>query len=41
MDNFKGKIAIVMEDHFDPNEYRRFNSYFPACGYEVEYISQL
>jgi putative intracellular protease/amidase len=40
-DNFKGKIAIVMEDHFDPNEYRRFNSYFPARGYEVEYISHL
>lgn len=37
----KGKIAVLIEEHFDPTEYRRFNEYFPTQGYEVEYISHL
>ncbi len=37
----KNKIAVLIEDHFDPTEYRKFNDYFPANGYEVEYISHL
>jgi protease I len=37
----KGKIAVVIEEHFDPTEYRRFNEYFPQHGYEVEYVSHL
>lgn len=37
----KGKIAVVIEEHFDPTEYRRFNEYFPQYGYEVEYVSHL
>ena len=37
----KGKIAVLIEDHFDPTEYRKFNAYFSANGYEVEYISHL
>ena len=37
----KGKIAVVIEEHFDETEYRRFNDYFPKHGYEVEYISNL
>jgi protease I len=37
----KGKIAVLIEEHFDATEYRRFNEYFPSQGYEVEYISHL
>jgi len=41
MAEIKGKIGVVIEDHFDSTEYRRFNEYFPTRGYEVEYISHL
>lgn len=37
----KGKIGVLIEEHFDPTEYRMFNEFFPARGYEVEYISHL
>ena len=37
----KGKIGVLIEDHFDLTEYRRFNEYFPQRGYQVEYISHL
>ncbi|HEY9850435.1 MAG TPA: DJ-1/PfpI family protein [Leptolyngbyaceae cyanobacterium] len=37
----KGKIGVIVEEHFDPTEYRRFNEYFPEKGYEVEYLSHL
>jgi protease I len=37
----KGKIGVLIEDHFDVTEYRKFNDYFPRAGYEVEYISHL
>lgn len=37
----KGKIAVLIEDHFDQTEYRMFNDYFPKQGYEVEYVSHL
>ncbi|WP_327354380.1 DJ-1/PfpI family protein [Streptomyces sp. NBC_01304] len=37
----KGRIAVLIEDHFDQTEYRAFNAYFPAHGYEVEYVSHL
>lgn len=37
----KGKIAVLIEEHFDETEYRRFNQFFPEQGYEVEYISHL
>ena len=36
-----GKIAVLIEEHFDSTEYRRFNEYFPTQGYAVEYISHL
>ena len=36
-----GKIAVLIEEHFDATEYRRFNEYFPTQGYEVEYLSHL
>jgi protease I len=37
----KGKIGVLIEAHFDETEYRRFNEFFPAHGYEVEYITHL
>jgi protease I len=37
----KGKIAVLIEEHFDATEFRRFNEYFPQRGYEVEYVSHL
>ena len=37
----KGKIGVLIEEHFDQTEYRQFNEYFPLHGYEVEYISHL
>ncbi|MBD2772696.1 DJ-1/PfpI family protein [Iningainema tapete] len=37
----KGKIGVLIEEHFDETEYRRFNEFFPEHGYEVEYISNL
>jgi putative intracellular protease/amidase len=37
----KGKIGILIEDHFDPFEFRDFNRFFPARGYEVVYLSHL
>lgn len=37
----KGKIGVLIEEHFDDTEYRRFNEFFPKNGYEVEYISHL
>lgn len=37
----KGKIGVLIEEHFDATEYRKFNEYFPQKGYEVEYISHL
>lgn len=37
----KGKIGVLIEEHFDPFEFRAFNEYFPQQGYQVEYISHL
>ncbi len=39
--NTKGKIGVIVEEHFDETEYKRFNEFFPKNGYEVEYISHL
>jgi putative intracellular protease/amidase len=39
--NDKGKIAVLIEEHFDATEYVRFNEFFPQHGYKVEYISRL
>jgi protease I len=41
MTQVKGKIGVLIEEHFDATEFRRFNEYFPEQGYEVEYISHL
>ncbi|MBD2186481.1 DJ-1/PfpI family protein [Planktothrix sp. FACHB-1355] len=40
-DGKKGKIGVLVEEHFDETEYRRFNEFFPQHGYDVEYISNL
>lgn len=37
----KGKIGVLIEEHFDPFEFRAFNEYFPQQGYQVDYISHL
>lgn len=37
----KAKIAVLVEEHFDGTEYRRFNEFFPAHGYQVDYVSHL
>jgi len=37
----KGKIGVLIEDHFDQTEFREFNRYFPEQGYQVDYISHL
>jgi protease I len=37
----KGKIGVLIEDHFDQTEFRMFNEYFPSRGYDVEYLSHL
>ena len=41
MADIKGKIAVLIEEHFDQTEFRMFNEYFPEHGYEVEYVSHL
>ena len=41
MAEIKGKIGVLVEEHFDATEFRRFNEYFPQRGYQVEYISHL
>lgn len=37
----KGKIACLIEEHFDQTEFKVFNQYFPANGYQVVYLSHL
>ena len=28
----KGKIGVLIEDHYDPTEFEMFNEYFPQAG---------
>jgi putative intracellular protease/amidase len=37
----KGKIAVLIEGHFDPTEPNAFTMFFPANGYQVEFVSNL
>lgn len=37
----KGAIGVLIESHFDETEFRVFNEFFPANGYELEYLSHL
>jgi protease I len=41
MTETKGKIGVIIEDHFDQTEFRLFNVHFPEYGYQVEYITHL
>ena len=34
-------IAVMVESHYDPTEPGAFSMYFPANGYQVEFISDL
>lgn len=35
------KIYVLIESHYDPTEAPAFEMFFPACGYDVEFISDL
>jgi protease I len=35
------KICVLIEEHFDETEFRRFNEFFPQHGYQVDYVSHL
>ncbi len=37
----KGKIGVVIEDHFDMTEFRIFNKRIPEAGYDLIYTSNL
>jgi protease I len=37
----QGKIAVLIEEHFDQTEFRLFNEFFPRRGYQLEYLSHL
>ncbi|EXI90603.1 MAG: putative cysteine protease YraA [Candidatus Accumulibacter regalis] len=37
----KGRIGVLVEEHFDMTEYRLFNDLFPRHGYQVVYLSHL
>lgn len=37
----RGKIGVLIEEHFDATEFRAFNDYFPRQGFAVEYLSRL
>jgi len=37
----KGKVAVMIDSHYDPTEAPAFEMFFPACGYEVDFVSDL
>lgn len=37
----KGKIAVMIENHYDATELERFSSFFPNNGYQVDFVSHL
>lgn len=40
-DPVKGKIGVLIEEHFDETEFIKFNEFFPRHGYQVEYLAHL
>lgn len=38
---YRGKIGVLTEAHFDDTEFQVFNREFPKHGFEVEYVSRL
>ncbi|CAH2602369.1 Thiamine biosynthesis protein ThiJ [Rhodovastum atsumiense] len=37
----RGRIGVLIEEHFDQTEFLKFNDFFPAHGYQVVYLSHL
>lgn len=37
----KGRIGVLIEDHFDQTEFERFNAFFPERGYQLVYMTRL
>lgn len=37
----KGRIGVLIEEHFDQTEFKKFNIFFPEHGYQVVYMTQL
>ena len=37
----KGRIGVLIEEHFDQTEFKKFNAFFPRHGYQVVYMTQL
>lgn len=37
----RGKIGVLVEEHFDATEFLAFNRFFPRHGLTVEYLSRL
>src|SRR3984885_4446042 len=35
----KGRIGVLIEEHFDQTEFKKFNEFFPQHGYQVVYMS--
>jgi putative intracellular protease/amidase len=35
------RIYVLIESHYDPTEAPAFEMFFPACGYEIEFVSDL
>lgn len=35
------RVGVLIEEYFDPIEYRKFNAYFPPLGFEVVYLAHL
>ena len=36
-----GRIGVLIEEHIDQTEFKKFNEFFPQRGYQVVYITQL
>jgi putative intracellular protease/amidase len=37
----KGRIGVLIEEHFDQTEFKKFNEFFPQRGYQVVYMTRL
>lgn len=40
-DPVRGRIGVLIEDHFDLTEFVVFNKFFPTKGYQIVYMSHL
>ena len=36
-----GRIGVLIEEHFDQTEFKKFNEFFPEHGFQVIYMTQL